>query len=175
MRATRRRQRKTDPLASPAAVRSVIEQLRSALPEIIPHKEKELVRLLRAARHAQRYPATDTKRGCPGKWKREELLRVAARLGDILERETSSQISFSSFVDHYLRLLDFPSDVVEAVTCEQINLFEAEQFARVTAQRLEVTPNQAKRTLNELPRRGGGRCFRTKLTVSLSYRDIFCQ
>jgi hypothetical protein len=150
VRATRRRQRKADPLASPAAVRSVNEQLRAALPDLIPSRDKELVRLLRAARHAQRYPATDTKRGRPGKWKREDLLRVAAQLGDILDRETSSQISFASFVDHYLRLLDFPPDVVEALENGAINLFEAEQFARVTPERIGVTPGQAKRTRAEL-------------------------
>jgi hypothetical protein len=124
--------------------------LRSALPDLIPSKDRELVRLLRAARHAQRYPATDTKRGRPGRWEREDLLRVAARLGDILDRETSSHISFASFVDHYLRLLDFPPDVVEALESGDINLFEAEQLARVTAERLGVTPGQAKRTRVEL-------------------------
>jgi hypothetical protein len=146
LRATRRRQRKADPLASPASVRSVFERLRSALPNLIPHADKELVRMLRAARHAQRYPATDTKRGRPGKWKREDLLRVAARLGDILDRETSSQISFASFSDHYLRLFDFPPDVVEALENGYINLFEAEQLARVITGRLGGTPGQAKRT-----------------------------
>src|SRR5947209_12685979 len=148
--ATRRRQRKIDPLASPRAVRSVLERLREAMPDTIPHKEKELVRLLRAARHTQRYPATDTKRGRPSKWRREDLLRAAARLGDILERETSSHISFASFVDHYLRLTDFPADVIEALEKGEINIFEAEQLARVTAQRLGVTTGQAKRTRAEL-------------------------
>jgi hypothetical protein len=132
------------------AVRSITEKLRSALPDIIPSKDKELVRLLRAARHAQRYPATDTKRGRPSEWKREDLLRVAARLEDILGRETSSHISFASFVDHYLRLPDFPSDVIEALESEGINIFEAEQLARVTAGRLGVSPGQAKRTRSEL-------------------------
>jgi hypothetical protein len=150
LRATRRRQRKADPLASVEAVQSVIEKLRAALPDIIPQKEKELVRLLRAARHAQRYPATGTKRGRPGKWKREDLLRVATRLGDILDRETSSQISFASFVDHYLRLPDFPSDVIEVLESGEINLFEAEQLARVITVRLGVSPSQAKRTRSEL-------------------------
>lgn len=150
MRATRRRQRKDDRLASPQAIRSVIERLRLALPEVIPQRDKELVRLLRAARHAQRYTATDTKRGRPGRWRREELLGVAARLGDILGRETSSHVSFASFVDHYLRLLDFPSDVVEALTNGEINLFEAEQLARVTAERLGITSVHAKRTRAEL-------------------------
>jgi hypothetical protein len=115
LRATRRRQRKADPLASPAAVRLINDKLRAALPDLIPSKDKELVRLLRAARHAQRYPATDTKRGRPSKWNREDLLKVAAQLGDILDRETSSHISFASFVDHYLRLPDFPSDVIESL------------------------------------------------------------
>lgn len=121
-----------------------------ALPDLIPQKDKELVRLLRAARHAQRYPATDTKRGRPGKWKREDLFRVAARLGDILDRETSSHTSFASFVDHYLRLPDFPSDVLEVLENGDINLFEAEQLARVTARRLGATHGQAKRTRVEL-------------------------
>ena len=150
MRATRRRQRKADPLASPAAVRSVNEQLRAALPDLIPSKDRELVRLLRAARHAQRYPATDTKRGRPGKWRREDLLGVVARLEDILGRETSSHISFASFVDHYLRLLDFPADVVVVLEKGEINLFEAEQLARVTGQRLGISDSQAKRTRAEL-------------------------
>lgn len=106
--------------------------------------------MLRAARHALRYPATDTKRGRPGRWRREELLNVAARLDDILERETSSQISFSSFVDHYLRLPNFPSDVIGVLENGEINLFEAEQFARVTAVRMGVSPAQARRTRAEL-------------------------
>jgi hypothetical protein len=144
LRATRCRQRKPDPLASPATVRSILEKLRSALPDLIPHKDKELVRLLYAAGHAQRYPATDTKRGRPSKWRREELLNVAARLGEILDRETSSQISFASFVDHYLRLPDFPADMTEVLENGDINLFEADQLAHVTAKRLEVTPGQAK-------------------------------
>ena len=150
MRATRRRQRKADPLASPAAVRSILEKLRSALPDLIPSKDKELVRLLWAARHAQRYPATDTKRGRPGNWNREDLLRVTAHLSDILDRETYSHISFASFVDHYLRLPDFPADVIEALESGEINLFEAEQLARVNAGRLGVSPSQAKRTRAEL-------------------------
>jgi hypothetical protein len=150
LRATRRRQRKADPLASIATVSSVIERLRGALPDLIPSKDKELVRMLRAARHAQRYPATDTKRGRPGRWSREDLLKVAAQLGDILDRETSSHVSFASFVDHYLRLPDFPSDVIKVLESGDINLFEAEQLARVTAARLGSAPSRAKRTRAEL-------------------------
>jgi hypothetical protein len=77
-------------------------------------------------------------------------LKVAARLSDILGRETSSHISLASFVDHYLRLLDFPSDVTEALNNGEINLFEASQLARLTPQRLNSTPSQAKRTRTDL-------------------------
>lgn len=127
-----------------------MERLRSTLPELIPQSDRDLARMLRAARHAQRYPATDTRRGRPGRWPREELLRVAARLGDILGRETPSQISFASFVDHYMRLPDFPADVVEVLERGEINIFEAEQLARVTGRRLGVAPAQAKRVRTEL-------------------------
>jgi hypothetical protein len=75
---------------------------------------------------------------------------VGARLQAILERETSSHISLSSFVDHYLRLLDFPSDVLDALSAGQINLFEAEQLARVTPERLRISPLQARRRRLEL-------------------------
>ncbi|MDT5158727.1 MAG: hypothetical protein QOH51_3084 [Acidobacteriota bacterium] len=75
---------------------------------------------------------------------------MVARLGDILDRETSSHISFASFVDHYLRLLDFPSDVLEALENGDINLFEAAQLARITTQRLGITLGQAERTRAEI-------------------------
>jgi hypothetical protein len=129
---------------------NVINQLRDGLPDIIPQKDKDLVRMLRAVRHAQRYPATDTKRGRPGRWKREELFEVATRLRDILERETSSHISVASFVDHYLRLLEFPSDVTDVLASGEINLFEAEQLARITALRLNGTHGRARRLRADL-------------------------
>lgn len=150
MRATRRRNRQSDPLASPKAVTSIFSQLRSALPEIIPRRDKDLIRMLRAARHIQRYSASDTKRGRPSHWKREDLLKVATCLNDILERETSSHLSLASFSDHYLRLLDFPTDVVTALSNGEINLFEAAQLARVTDERLGSSSGQARRTRSDL-------------------------
>jgi hypothetical protein len=106
--------------------------------------------MLRAARHIQRYAATDTKRGRPSNWKRKALLKVTTCLNSVLERETSSHISPASFVDHYLRLLDFPADVVAALGDSQINLFEAAQLARVIGERLCTNSSQAKRTRADL-------------------------
>jgi hypothetical protein len=150
MRATYRRSRKTSPLASPEAVRSVFNQLRATLPEIIPQRDKDLVRMLRAVGHLHRYSATDTKRGRPSPWKREDLLQVSTQLTALLERETSARLSLSSFIDHYLRMLDFPSDVIRALVDGDINLFEAEQLARVTPERLDVSSGQARRTRADL-------------------------
>jgi hypothetical protein len=71
------------------------------------------------------------------------LLNVASHMRTILERETSGRVSFASFVDHYLRILDFPPDVLDALMRNEINLFEAEQLARLVPKRLGVTPAQA--------------------------------
>jgi hypothetical protein len=119
--------------------------LRTALPEIIPNNEKEIIRFLRAARHAERYPATDTRRGRPSRYERESLLRVASHLRATLARETSERVSLSSFVDHYLRVLDLPSDLTEALAGDDINLFEAEQLARLSGRKLNNSPSAARR------------------------------
>src|SRR5829696_645268 len=98
MRATRRRQRTPDPLAQPEAVRAICEELRSRMPGVISHSVRQLVRFLYAVRHVERRPATDTKRGRPSRWRREDLVKAASHLRDILERETSGRVSLNSFI-----------------------------------------------------------------------------
>lgn len=150
LRATHRRPRRADLLASPQAVRSVFNQLRELLPALIPQSEKVLIRLLRAVRHVEKYPATDTKRGRPGRWKREDLLRVASNLRGILQRETSGRISIVTFIDHYIRVLDFPQDLIDSLEDGSINLFEAEQLMRLSSKRLHLTPGEARKKRAEL-------------------------
>jgi hypothetical protein len=150
VRVTRRRQRRPDSLASPDAIRHLLDRLRSSLPEVIPKNERHLVRILRAARHVERYPASDTKRGRPSNFDRAQLLQIGSHLRTILERETSGRVSFSSFVDHYLRVLDFPSDVLDALKRGDLNLFEAEQLARLSPARLKVTQARAHRLRADL-------------------------
>jgi hypothetical protein len=128
----------------------VLEQLRLLLPDIIPLRDRELVRMLRAVRHLHRYTATDTRRGRPSPWRRQDLWLVATRLTEILERETASPLSLSSFIDHYVRLLGFPADVVRALEGGEINLFEAEQLARLTPERLGTGSVEAKRRRADL-------------------------
>lgn len=144
MRATRRRERSFDPLASPAAVRAICDQLRARMPDIIPQSEKQLIHFLYAVRHVERRPATDTLRGRPSRWPREKLMEAASQLRGLLERETSGRVSLNSFIGQYLSILQFPSDVTDALQSGQINLQEAAQLARLTAERLNCSAQAAR-------------------------------
>ena len=150
MRATRRRQRIPDSLATPEVVRAVCQNLRERMPDLIPSSEKHLLRFLYAVRHVERRPATDTKRGRPPRWPREKLLEAAAQLRAILERETSGRVSLNSFTGQYLPLLQFPSDVTDALTAGRINLQEAAQLARLTPRRLDCSPQEARARRGEV-------------------------
>lgn len=142
MRSTRRRSRRMDPLASASAVQSILGQLSASLPDIIPRSRKKLVGMLQSVRNLYARPVTDTKRGRPSRFSREELLKVDAELRTLLGRETS--ISVRSFVGQYLPIIEFPIDVLEPLERGEINLFEAHQLARLSAKRLEVTEREAK-------------------------------
>lgn len=120
------------------------------MPELIPPSDKALVRLLRAVRHIEKYTATDTKRGRPSRWRRQDLLRVASSLKGILQRETSGRISLVTFIDHYTRVLDFPQDLIDALDDGSINLFEAEQLVRLSPGRLGLTLAEARKKRAEL-------------------------
>jgi hypothetical protein len=150
MRITRRRTRKPDSLASLDWVRSILVQIKAAFPALSSLKEKDLVKLARSVRHVDRYTATESRRGRPSRWDREELVKLGSRLTDILEHETQGRISISTFVDHYLRILDFPVDILEPLSKNEINLFEAEQLARVKADRLDISQADARRKRTEI-------------------------
>ena len=145
MKVNRRRKRKPAPFASADWVHSIFDSLKSVCPFLSSYKDKDLVKLARAIRHVERYSATDTRRGRPSRWPRADIVKVGLTLNQILDRETSGRISVATFVDHYLRILDFPTDVLVALSKEEINLFEAEQLARVTAARFNVSQAEAKR------------------------------
>ena len=152
MRATRRRHRTPDSLASPEAVRFICNQLRERLSEFIPASEKQLSRFLFAVRHIERRPATDTQRGRPSRWPREKLIEAARQLRAILERETSGRVSLNSFIGQYIPILKFPADVVQALSSGQINLQEASQLARLTPERLQCSPGVARSQRQEVLR-----------------------
>lgn len=142
MKATRRRTRSTDPLASAAAVEFLLEQLRASLPDLIPQSRKDLSSLLNAVRGLYMRQPTESNRGRPARYTRVQLLRVDSVLRDLLARET--RISVRSFVGQYLPILKFPRDIGEALERGDINLFEAHQLARLTPKKLVGTDAEAR-------------------------------
>lgn len=142
MKVTRRRTRRHDPLASSEGVGRVLEQLRSSLPDLIPRSHKSLSSLLNSVRGLYMRQPSETKRGRPARYTREQLLRVDSKLRELLGRET--RISVRSFVGQYLSILDFTQDVREALERGEVNLFEAHQLARLTPTRLGGTEGEAR-------------------------------
>jgi len=151
VKVTRRRQRRPDPLASRAAVRTILRDLRAALPEIIPSSDRELLSLLRAILHTERHPEVRTRRGRKSKWKDYELEKTAGALRRILGRGTN-RICLRSFTEHYLLIPGFPEEIAEALERSEINLFEAEQLARLTPVRLKASAEQARKQRRRLLR-----------------------
>ena len=139
----RRRQRTTDPLAAPTAVREVLAHLVEQLPEDLPDNEREIVRMLRAASHCERRGWARSLRGRPSRFDRNRLLRLWTALGDELARGTRSSVSPRTFTEHYLRLLTCPKDALDAIADGRINLFEALQLARITPKTTEMSPSGA--------------------------------
>ena len=85
---------------------------------------------------------SETKRCNPVCYTREQLQQVDSPLRDRLSRET--RISVRGFVGQYLPILDFLKDVCEVLERGEVNLFEAHQFARLTAKRLGRTDSEAR-------------------------------
>lgn len=141
MKATRRRTRRPDPLGSVAAVEAVLDSLRAALPDLVPRSHKNLTSLLNAVRGLYMRQPSESNRGRPPRYTREELLRVDSVLRDLLARET--RIAVRSFVGQYLPILEFPRDIREALERGDVNLFEAHQLARLTAKKLGGTDGEA--------------------------------
>lgn len=60
------------------------------------------------------------------------------------------RVSLNSFISLYVRVLDFPGDVVDALVAGDINLFEAAQLARLTSERMNLPPAKARDQRREL-------------------------
>lgn len=152
MSTSRRRTRRPDPLASPEAVRRLLEQLRRQCPEVLPRGERQVSRMLESVRHHERRPATEEGRGRPRRWPRADVAAVAVKLRKLLGREAGGRVSPSSFVSLYLPILRYPSDIGAALGAGEINVREAAYLARLTSERLNCVPQQARQLRGELMR-----------------------
>lgn len=150
MKASRRRLRKYDPLASTQAVRQVCQLLRERLPFPAPKSEADFLRFLYSVAHVESHPASDTKQGRPSRWPRKQLLDAASILRTILDRETQGRVSVKGFVSQYLQLLRFPADILEALRASHINLQEAIYLNRVSPARLGCNSKEAANLRREM-------------------------
>lgn len=150
MPASRRRTRRNDPLASPEAVREVLDKVRNGCPDILPKSEAQLVRMLESARHHVRSPAGAVNRGRPRRWPRDKVVLVARKLKAVLGRETGGRISPSSFISLYVPILRYPVDVAAALAQGEINIREAAYLARLTPERLKCNTREARQARAEM-------------------------
>lgn len=170
LKATRRRTRRIDTLASAEGVERVLDALRASLPDIIPRSRKKLSSLLNSVRGLYSRQPTDGKRGRPSRYSREELLQIDSHLRALLARETG--VSVRSFVGQYLPILYFPRDVRESLERGEMNLFEAHQLARLTARKMGGTDAQARSLRKKLleahlQAQGSGTMLRARVKEAL--------
>jgi hypothetical protein len=142
LKASRRRTRRPDPLASAPAIERLLDSLRDSLPDLVPRSPKQLSSLLNSVRGLYMRQPGESGRGRPPRYTREQLLRVDSKLRELLARET--RLSVRSFVGQYLPVLDFPRDVRDALARSDVNLFEAHQLARLNAKKLGGTDGEAR-------------------------------
>lgn len=150
MNSSRRRTRRPDPLASPEAVRRILDQLCRRCPRILPKSERQIMKMLESVRHYERHPAVAGNRGRPRRWPLEDVEVVTEKLTDILERKTEGRVSLSSFVSLYLRILRYPVDVTNALSEGAINIREAAYLARLTPERMNCSPPQSRELRKKL-------------------------
>lgn len=123
----------------------MLDAVRRRLGAWAPETERELVGLVRSAERADRKPNGQEGRGRPPRWSRAELREALRSLRRELAGRRTPHIGARTFADHYLTVLAFPDDVAEALESGRVNLFEAEQLARLTATRLGVRSAAARR------------------------------
>jgi len=146
----RRRQRQPDSLASSAAIRGVLSELKECCPSLSTLPDREFHKLLQSIRHLETYSATDTKRGRPTIFERELLDDAGSHLKAILFRNSGDRISIQTFIGHYLPILDWPEDVVRALERGDLSRLEATQVARLTAYRLGGRQREAAKIRAEI-------------------------
>ena len=150
MGSSRRRTRRKNSLASPEAVRRLMDQLRRRCPNALPGVERQVVNMLESVRHYAIRPAINESRGRPRRWPRDAVAEVGESLRDILERKTEGRVSLSSFVTTYLPILRYPPDVANALREGEINIRESAYLARLTSDNLKCTAKEARSTRLEI-------------------------
>lgn len=148
----KRRQRNIDSLASPLAIRALLAQLQVAAPEHFPTIEKDQIALLNALRYAQVKGSKRTPQGRPSPWQSATLNAVSEKLQRILAEQTGGRVSLQTFICQYLPLLNYPPDILDALSQGDLNRQEALSLARLSAKRLQTSEAQARKLRQQLMR-----------------------
>lgn len=147
---TRRRTRESAPIAPPSEVREILDDLRRRYPDLFPDDDSEMRQTLHAIRRIERYPASVSGKGRPGRWNRDKLLEASSHLKAELWRRYRDRISLSTFINFCIPTLDYPDDIIKALESGRINRQEAAMLARLTAARLQASPAEASSTRRKI-------------------------
>lgn len=147
---SRRRTRSRNALATPDGVRALLAELRDVCPTPLPKSEADLIRMIESARNVERRPDADPGRGRPRRWAREDVATLRTSLLDLLSRQPGGPVTLANFVGQYLRILRYPTDIVKKLEEGQITVQEASLLARLTPERLGVSPADARVFRKEL-------------------------
>ncbi len=147
---SRRRTRTPHPLATPAGVRALLAELRAVCPAPLPKSEADLIRMIESARNLERRPDATPDRGRPRRWAREETSVLRASLVELLSRQPGGPVTLANFVGQYLRILRYPTDIAKKLERGRITVQEAALLARLTPERLGVSPADARTFRKEL-------------------------
>jgi hypothetical protein len=140
----RRRTRRPHPLATPAGVRALLAELRVVCPAPLPKSEADLIRMIESARNVERRPDADPGRGRPRRWSRDDVVTLRTSLLDLLARQPGGPVTLANFVGQYLRILRYPTDITSALEKGRVTVQEAALLARLTPEKLDLPPVEAK-------------------------------
>lgn len=140
----RRRTRAIHPLSTPAGVRALLAELRAVCPAPLPKSETDLIRMIESARNVERRPDAAPDRGRPRRWAREDTAALRASLLDLLARQPGGPVTLANFVGQYLRILRYPTDIASALENGRVTVQEAALLARLTPEKLNLPPAEAK-------------------------------
>lgn len=146
------RKRRLDPFASPKKITQLLEKLIEKIkPKIVLYISLENIREndYETLIHILQKGSNHLRLKKSSKITKNEnipislLLEIINKMSDILAEESHNRISFRTFTDNYLRILNCPQDIKELLEKNQITLFEALQLKRLSAENLEITLEEA--------------------------------
>lgn len=159
-----RRRRLGDPFVAPSKIIRLLDEFLAAMEtELKPyldyasmrkeHYESVIHLLQRASNLIRAQQKNLREQGRIGKIPNSILTQAVKAMEKILDRESNQRISFRTFVDNHLRLLNCPDDITKQLEKGELTLFEALQLKRLNTENLGVDATQAKLFRQELLQR----------------------